>query len=72
MVLQVPRLYYQISAAAFGTSVCMNALPLIHELSPIKKQAAVIQILIKGVSLVEDFQMGYGDPYMCTDSHGNV
>ncbi|KAK9794043.1 hypothetical protein WJX73_001341 [Symbiochloris irregularis] len=69
---EVPRLYFQISAAAFGTSVCMNALPLIHELSPIKKQAAVIQILIKGVSLVEDFQMGYMDPYMCKDSHDNV
>lgn len=50
----------------------MNALSFWYELSPLKRQAAVIQMLIKGLSFAGDFQMGYLQPYMCTDSHNNV
>ena len=65
-------MYYQFSSAAFATAVCMNALSLIYEVSPTKRQAAVIQMLIKGVSFAGDFQMGYLNPYMVIDTHNNT
>ena len=68
----MPRLYYQFSSAAFFTAVCVNALSFVYEISPLKRQAAVIQILIKGLSFAGDFQMGYMDPYMRIDTHDNV
>ena len=71
-VSQVPRHYYQFSCAAFATAVCINCLALVYEISPLKKQAAVIQILIKGMSTFVDYQLGYGQPLMIMGTRGAV
>ena len=50
----------------------INLLSFVYERSPMKRQAAIIQVLVKGVSCVGDFEMGYLQPLMILDSHGAV
>lgn len=48
----------------------MNVLAFVYEVAPLKRQAAVIQILIKGMAFCVDFQFGYSEPYMITGTNG--
>ena len=69
-VLQVPRLLYYASCAAFASTFCHNLLSLFYEASPIKKQLALMQCLIKGISALTDLQLGLGDTAVIADSNG--
>lgn len=69
-VPQVPPLLYYASCAAFTSSFCHNLLSLFYEAAAIKKQLALLQCFIKGVSLLTDLQIGLGDTAIVADADG--
>lgn len=67
----VPSVYFLCSAAAFASSVVQNMLSLLFfESSPIKRQLALLQCLVKGLSMLADLQLGLGNSAIFRDSAG--
>lgn len=60
--LQVPRSFYLFSSAAFASAVAINFCAVLYEDSAFKRQAALIQVVIKGLAAMVDLQMYYGQP----------
>lgn len=65
----MPPLLYYAGSAAFASSFCHNFLSLCYETSPIKKQLALLQCTIKGVSLLADLQLGLQGAIVLADSN---
>lgn len=70
VLLQVPALMFQLSAAAFASSFTHNLTSFTYEASGLKKKLALLQCLIKAVSFLADVQLGFGRAPVFADSAG--
>ncbi|KAK9784695.1 hypothetical protein WJX73_001889, partial [Symbiochloris irregularis] len=59
---EVPRSFYLFSSAAFASAVAINLCAVLYEDSAFKRQAALIQVVIKGLAALVDLQMYFGRP----------
>lgn len=66
----MPRLLFYAFSAAFASSFCQNLLSLFYEAAPIKKQLALLQCIIKGVSTLVELSLGLGESPVISDSSG--
>ena len=61
---------FQLSAAAFASSFAHNMTSFAYEASALKRKLALLQCLIKAISFLCDFHLGFGGAAILSDSSG--